>query len=331
MRAITIDAMSIPGLADMSPTRRRIVVIAMALWPTAEEPLAAATPAPEPPAPASVPHSPTPSATPTGLAHGDVIATTAVEMLDVHDEPGGDIIHTLDEWSEYFQPLTLMAVDRATHEDAEWLQVDLPMKPNGQRGWIRADDVTTSSTTRHVHIYLDEGELDLVDGDEVLLSADVVIGDDETPTPPGTYYITDPQEYPNPSGVYGAYALGLSGYSEVLDSFYGGPRSWPCTAPTNPSCWARPSRTDASGSPTSRSWSWQTWSNSAPPSPCTPRAQPDKTYRAAPNFSATSRMRRADFSRPAVSSASSGTSTRWSIPWRPTTAGRDMHTSPTPG
>lgn len=45
-----------------------------------------------------------------------------------------------------------------------------------------------------------------------------------TPTPPGIYYVTDPVDLQiNPTSVYGAYAIGLSGFSEVLDSFDGGP------------------------------------------------------------------------------------------------------------
>jgi len=233
----TIVDMTFPGRFRRATGQRRTILIiaasvavlaigvalVLALMPRDEESLAVAVASPEPSAETTPSPSPSPSPTPEGLAPGEVIATTAVAMLDVHGEPGGEVTHELDEWSAYFQPLTLMAVDRATLDGEEWLQVDLPLQPNGQRGWIREADVTLSSTTRHVHIYLDEQELELVDGDEVLLSHRVVIGDPDTPTPPGTYYVTDPQEYPNPAGVYGAFALGLSGYSEVLETFNGGP------------------------------------------------------------------------------------------------------------
>ncbi len=52
----------------------------------------------------------------------------------------------------------------------------------------------------------------------------VAIGKSETPTPLGRFYITDPVDLQSrPNGAYGAYALGLSAYSEVLKTFQGGP------------------------------------------------------------------------------------------------------------
>jgi lipoprotein-anchoring transpeptidase ErfK/SrfK len=43
------------------------------------------------------------------------------------------------------------------------------------------------------------------------------------PTPTGTYYIVDLLKQPNPDGEYGPYAFGLSAFSDVLQSFGGGP------------------------------------------------------------------------------------------------------------
>jgi lipoprotein-anchoring transpeptidase ErfK/SrfK len=66
--------------------------------------------------------------------------------------------------------------------------------------------------------------LTLLEGDVVVLEAPTVNGKASTPTPPGRYYITDPVDLTSrPTGAYGAYALGISGYSEVLLEFNGGP------------------------------------------------------------------------------------------------------------
>ena len=43
-----------------------------------------------------------------------------------------------------------------------------------------------------------------------------------TPTPFGLYYITELLKQPNPSGIYGPYAFGLSAHSNVLHEFAGG-------------------------------------------------------------------------------------------------------------
>jgi lipoprotein-anchoring transpeptidase ErfK/SrfK len=61
------------------------------------------------------------------------------------------------------------------------------------------------------------------DGQEILRTG-IVAGAPNTPTPVGTYYITDPVDLRSrPGGAYGAFALGLSAYSEVLHEFNGGP------------------------------------------------------------------------------------------------------------
>ncbi len=169
--------------------------------------------------------SPTPSAQAPGLEPGEIIATITGEELDVYAAPGeSDSTMTLGKWSAAaFQPLTLMAIDTADVDGERWLNVLLPVQPNGSTGWIKESEVTVTSTTKQIHIYLDERSLILTDGDTVILEATVAIGTDETPTPPGVYSVTDRLDYANPDHAYGAFALGMSGFSEVLDSFQGAP------------------------------------------------------------------------------------------------------------
>ena len=158
------------------------------------------------------------------LEPGAVIATTAVDALEAFDEPGGAVIHEFTKWSYYGQPLTLLAVETSVVDGETWHRVLMPIQPNLSTGWIREADVTISSTDVAIYIYLEEHELDVVQDGEVVLTASVAIGTAETPTPLGIYSITDPLDFtPNPTGVYGAYALGLSGFSEVLEDFNGGP------------------------------------------------------------------------------------------------------------
>ena len=56
---------------------------------------------------------------------------------------------------------------------------------------------------------------------QVVLETPVGIGAPGSPTPSGIFYVTDP--VPGGGGSYGPWALGLSGYSDVLESFGGGP------------------------------------------------------------------------------------------------------------
>jgi lipoprotein-anchoring transpeptidase ErfK/SrfK len=50
----------------------------------------------------------------------------------------------------------------------------------------------------------------------------VGIGRSFTPTPTGRFFVTVKLRPPQISAVYGAWALGLSGYSEVLEQFSAG-------------------------------------------------------------------------------------------------------------
>jgi lipoprotein-anchoring transpeptidase ErfK/SrfK len=120
--------------------------------------------------------------------------------------------------------LTLRGIATADVDGAEWIEVSLPAKPNGQTGWVSASDVSVTSTTKEIHIILGEHRLELWDDEDLVFEADVAVGADETPTPVGVYYVTDPVgPFANATGVYGAFAIGISAYSDVLDEFYGGP------------------------------------------------------------------------------------------------------------
>ncbi len=166
----------------------------------------------------------TPSSDAVALEPGELIATSTVDELGLYERPGDEApMDSYGPWSAYGSPTTLMGFATQSIAGTEWIQVELVGSPNHRQAWVRADDVETSSTDVAVHIYLEERELELMNGDDIALASEVVIGAPESPTPPGTFFLTDPLDFSsNPSGVYGAYALGTNGYSETLDEFNGG-------------------------------------------------------------------------------------------------------------
>ena len=130
------------------------------------------------------------------LQPGDAILTSQVDTLEVFDSPAGAVTRELPPYTYYALPLTLMAFDDAEVDGDTWYLVSLPAKPNGQTGWVRATDVTVTSTDTEIRVYLAEHELDLVVGGAVVMTAPVAVGAAETPTPLGTFYITDPMSFP---------------------------------------------------------------------------------------------------------------------------------------
>ena len=172
-----------------------------------------------------------PTTTTTQPPHA-VSATTKGGPVQVYDLPNGAVQTTLSARTDYLQPRTFLVVEKSS----DWLKVLLPMRPNNSTGWIRAVDVNLSDVPYEIHVNLGEHMLRMFKDGQEVLSSPVVIGSPRTPTPLGTFYITDPVDLKaSPNGAYGAYALGLSGYSEVLFEFNGGPGQIAVHGTNNPS------------------------------------------------------------------------------------------------
>jgi lipoprotein-anchoring transpeptidase ErfK/SrfK len=125
---------------------------------------------------------------------------------------------SLDNPNENGAPLVFLVSER----QGDWLNVYLPVRPNGSTGWVRAADVTVVANRYSVDITLGEHRLVVHDGQDVVLDEPIGVGTAQTPTPGGVYYIKELLQPPDPNGPYGPYAYGLSGFSNVLDEFKGG-------------------------------------------------------------------------------------------------------------
>jgi lipoprotein-anchoring transpeptidase ErfK/SrfK len=140
--------------------------------------------------------------------------------LAVRSEPSASAatITTLKATTPFGSPTTVLVLD----ERDGWLQVSLPVRPNGATGWVPRDAVEMRAN--QLAITVDRGQHHLVltrDG-QVELEAPVADGTSENPTPPGAFYVTDIIETDSAAGAYGPFAFGLSGHSETLSEFGGG-------------------------------------------------------------------------------------------------------------
>lgn len=104
---------------------------------------------------------------------------------------------------------------------AEWLEVDLPLRPNGTTGWVRAADLAVSVNRFEIEVALGAHTITVRDGGEVVFEEPIGVGTEQTPTPGGTFYVRSLIASTDPA--YGTYAFGLSGFSEVHETFNGGP------------------------------------------------------------------------------------------------------------
>lgn len=107
-------------------------------------------------------------------------------------------------------------------QDGDWLQVLLPLRPNGSLGWIRRADVDV--TTIHQRIEVDRAahRMHVFDGDALVMDEPVAVGRAATPTPVGQFFVAELLRPPNAGGAYGPYAFTLSAYSNVYQRFGSG-------------------------------------------------------------------------------------------------------------
>ena len=120
-------------------------------------------------------------------------------------------------------PLTFLVKDIPEAQKCQWAEVYLPMRPNGSTGWVKQSDLDYAINPYRVEVFLNEFSLKVFKNDQQVEDIKIGVAKDNTPTPGGLYYTTELIKTPDPSGAYGPYAFGLSGFSDTLTSFNGGP------------------------------------------------------------------------------------------------------------
>lgn len=145
-------------------------------------------------------------------------AKEGVPQIDVFDEPGAAApIHQLanpKRVDDRGNSAPLVFLVQGTDVSDEWLPVYLPVPPNGSKGYVRAADVDLFTHGYRITVELGAHRLTLAEAGEPVLETTVGLGRAGRETPAGLYYITELLEAPDPSGPYGPYAYGISGFQD---------------------------------------------------------------------------------------------------------------------
>ena len=148
------------------------------------------------------------------------LAAYAHGPVDVFEEPGSPEPMLTVEATTILGTVTVLGVVGEPSEG--WVEVMLPVRPNGSTGWVRTGDVSFYVADSRIVVDLGDRSLTyLVDGVEVL-STEVGIGSRYNETPTGEYFVTDSVTLSNPNSAWGPHALGLSARSETITEFNGG-------------------------------------------------------------------------------------------------------------
>ena len=148
-------------------------------------------------------------------------ATAATVVAHRLPDAGSPVAAELSNPTAIGGPLAFQLVE-VEPPDADWVEVHLPIRPNGSTGWVRRSEVELSRNPYRIEIDTGDHRLDVYRSNLLWLSTDVAIGTGETPTPLGRFYIIELLRPPTPTGPYGSFAFGLSGFSETLTTFGGG-------------------------------------------------------------------------------------------------------------
>ncbi|HWT92362.1 MAG TPA: L,D-transpeptidase, partial [Solirubrobacteraceae bacterium] len=103
-----------------------------------------------------------------------------------------------------------------------WVQIRLPMRPNGRTGWVTREALADLETVRtRLTVSRRTLRATLYDRGRVVWRSRVGVGAPGTPTPAGSFYVRERLRNLGGGTVYGPWAFGTSAYS-VLSDWPGG-------------------------------------------------------------------------------------------------------------
>jgi lipoprotein-anchoring transpeptidase ErfK/SrfK len=148
-----------------------------------------------------------------------VVADAIVPTVGLYSAPGDpEPAETLDNptWEG------LPGVYLVQQEYGDWLEVQIPMRPNESTAWIKKADVSIRQTQFRIVVNITERRLIAYDGAQPFLDTTVAVGAGSGPTPTGNFFVDGTVKVPYDDGPYGAYQMSVAAFSDVYYSFGSG-------------------------------------------------------------------------------------------------------------
>jgi hypothetical protein len=102
-----------------------------------------------------------------------------------------------------------------------WYKLNLPIRPLGQRGWIKASAARVAPVKMHIVVHRGVHRLDLFKGTKRIFQTRVATGRPDRRTPLGSFYVAA-KYIPRPNALVTGYALELSAPAGLPDFEFGG-------------------------------------------------------------------------------------------------------------
>ena len=199
--------------------------------PEPRVPTERSTTPPSPPRPRVVP-APRPkpasrcTAATTVAPAGEGVAAVLDRPTTAHRSPGGPVITSFGLRNVNGVPTTFRVLQTRLGPDCRpaWYRVQLPVRPNGARGWIRASAARRYVVDYRIVVDLSDRVVTVFKAGEELVRTPTAIGRSETPTPTGSFYVNQRLLASDASGPFGPGGIGISAFSPVLTGWaQGGP------------------------------------------------------------------------------------------------------------
>jgi lipoprotein-anchoring transpeptidase ErfK/SrfK len=105
-----------------------------------------------------------------------------------------------------------------------WYRVQLPVRPNGAKGYLRAQDVDLYTVETRIEVDISKRRIVFYRRGERVMTVTAAVGSPATPTPTGRFYVNQRLLSNDPGGPFGPGGLGISAFSPVLTGWaQGGP------------------------------------------------------------------------------------------------------------
>jgi hypothetical protein len=143
-----------------------------------------------------------------------------------YDRPGGTVVTRFGAKNVNDSPTVFGVLGAVVRRDCtpRWYRVQLPQKPNGATGFVRARALRVETVPTRIVVDVSERRLTLYRDAKRELTATVAVGSPSTPTPTGRFYVNQRLVPTETGGPFGPGAIGISAFSNVLTGWtQGGP------------------------------------------------------------------------------------------------------------
>ncbi len=157
------------------------------------------------------------AAAPSFPAAGEL--TTLRAVVRAAPDPHATIVRRLSQFRADYRPRVVLALGiRRSNDGGSWYRLSLPGRPNGQRGWVHADDVDVRPVANRITIFRGARRLEVRRSSDrrLLLSTRVVVGKPGAETPVGHDFYVQSRFAPT-DPFYGVFALETTAYAPISD------------------------------------------------------------------------------------------------------------------